>query len=235
MIFVVDILFFASGGKMKKYVLSAVVVLVLASLACTLGGSLPGGGSQSTDVLFKDDFSDTSSGWDSVNDADGITDYADGVYRIQVNKTQFDFWANPGLTTLPGDVRVEVDATKSDGPDQNDIGVICRYNKTDTNFTFYYFYISSDGYAGIGKIINNEQSYLTDELAEPHAAIKTGNAQNRITAECVGTSLTLKVNGQQILTTTDDSITSGDVGLIAGTFDTAGTDVFFDNFQVTKP
>jgi hypothetical protein len=33
----------------------------------------------------------------------------------------------------------------------------------------------------------------------------------------------------------DTSFTSGDVGLIAGTYEEAGTDVLFDNFVVTKP
>ena len=33
----------------------------------------------------------------------------------------------------------------------------------------------------------------------------------------------------------DETFTTGDVGLIAGTFDAAGTDIRFDNFVVSKP
>jgi len=33
----------------------------------------------------------------------------------------------------------------------------------------------------------------------------------------------------------DDSLASGDVGLVAGAYDEAGTDIFFDNFKVLRP
>ncbi len=220
---------------MKTKFIVALAILISASLACNFAANLPGGVSQPSNVLFQDDFSDKSSGWDSVNDAEGITDYENGAYRIYVNKDQFDFWSNPGLTSLPADVRIEVDATKTAGPDMNDIGVICRYTQVDDVSNFYYLYISSDGFAIIDKIENDEPSTLSEALTDPHSAIKTGNASNHLRADCIGSTLTLYVNGQKVLTATDSAITGGDVGLIAGTFDEAGTDVLFDNLVVTKP
>lgn len=224
---------------MKKNLLLALLVLLVSGLACNFGGAVPGSGPApaptASNVLFQDDFSSTSSGWDTVNQEDGITDYQDGAYRILVNKTQFDFWSNPGLTDLPADVRVEVDATKTAGPDANDIGVICRSSQTDSGYNFYYLVIGSDGYASISKIENNDQTVLAEQASEAIPAIKTGNATNHIRADCVGSTLTLYVNGEQVLTTTDSTHTGGDVGLIAGTFDEVGTDVLFDNFIVTKP
>ena len=213
--------------KTKMYLLTIIVVLVLAALACgssTPSESLPEG------VLFQDDFSDTSSGWDRVNVGDGITDYADGVYRIWVNTTSTDVWANPGLDFT--DTVVEVEATKVGGPDDNDFGVICRY-QDESNF--YFFIISSDGYYGLGKVVDGEQMLIDEEELMPSDAIQLGNVTNTIQADCVGSTLTLYANGTQLTSVEDGTFTSGDVGLLAGTFDESGTDIHFDNFVVRQP
>lgn len=215
--------------KNKIYLISMVSVLVVAALACSSGtGSesdpLPEG------VLFQDDFSDTSSGWDRVDVSEGFTDYADGVYRIWVNTDSTDVWANPGLNF--NDTTIEVEATKVGGPDDNDFGVICRY-EDDSNF--YFFIISSDGYYGIGKVLDGEQILLGEEELLPSNDIQTGNVTNNIRVDCVGSTLTLFANGSQLISANDSNFSSGDVGLLAGTFDTPGTDIHFDNFLVREP
>jgi hypothetical protein len=53
--------------------------------------------------------------------------------------------------------------------------------------------------------------------------------------DCIGDTLTLFVNDQQLAQVRDNEFPSGDVGLIAGTYDTPGTDIRFDNFVVYKP
>jgi hypothetical protein len=219
---------------MKSKYLLAILVLVLSTLACALGNSEPA----DPNLLFKDDFSSTSSGWDVVDGDTGSTSYQNEQYRIYVTQTQYDVWANPGLTTLPADVRVEVDASKASGPDVNDFGVICRYtevgDQSNPSYNFYYFMISSDGYAAIGKVKDSQQDFITDLFSEPVPAIKLGET-NRIRGDCVGNTLTMYVNGEQILSIEDSDLTGGDVGLLAGTFDEAGTEILFDNFLVTKP
>jgi len=65
--------------------------------------------------------------------------------------------------------------------------------------------------------------------------IKSGETTNHLRVECVGPTLTLYVNGQKLDSQQDSEYTSGDVGLIAGTYENAGTDIWFDNFTVTKP
>jgi len=219
-------------------------VLLLAALACQAASSgsdnAPTQPETSTQgeqpaapaakVLFQDDFSDTGSGWDRVNATDGVTDYADGVYRIYVNSTNTDVWANPGLEF--SNVRVEVDATKMGGDDNNDLGVICRYQD---NENFYFFVISSDGYFGVGKVSAGTQDLIGEESMPPSEHIKTGNASNRLAAECVGETLRIHVNGQLLGEYTDTEFATGDVGLMAGAFDVQGTDIHFDNFIVTEP
>ncbi|MBN2147867.1 MAG: hypothetical protein JW726_10780 [Anaerolineales bacterium] len=205
--------------------LAMLFVLTLAILAC--GGSSP---TLPAGVLFQDDFSSSSSGWDTVRVDDGITDYENGVYRILVNTTQMDVWANPGLNF--SDVRVEVEATKVGGVDDNDFGVICRY-QDESNF--YYGIISSDGYYGIAKVKDASQELLGMTELPYSDAIAQGNALNTIRLDCVGSTLTLYVNGTQLAQQSDSEWSSGDVGLIAGTYDTPGTDIHFDNFKVLQP
>src|SRR3990172_12008858 len=116
------------------------LILVLAT-ALTLGCSLT---SADTSSLFQDDFSDNGSGWDKISTDAAVTNYESGVYRIHINDTNSKYWANPGRSFT--DMRVEVEATKVGGPDDNSLGLICRSQGPQD---FYFALISSDGFAGI--------------------------------------------------------------------------------------
>jgi hypothetical protein len=70
---------------------------------------------------------------------------------------------------------------------------------------------------------------------QPSDSIRQGSATNRVRADCVGTTLTLYANGEVLYSIEDSSYASGDVGLIAGTFDEPGADIRFDNFVVLQP
>jgi hypothetical protein len=165
-----------------------------------------------------------------VNVNEGMTDYFDGVYRIYVNTDNTDYWANPGLDFT--DTIVEVEATKVGGPEDNDFGLICRYQNTDN---FYVMIISSDGYYGIFRVIDGVQEIIGSDEMEYNQAINEGDVVNIIKADCIGSTLTLYANGSQLISVQDSSFSSGDVGLIAGTFDEPGTDIHFDNFVVRQP
>jgi hypothetical protein len=207
--------------------------LMLVTLACSITGGNDTASSESDlppDILFIDDFSDESSGWDRINEDEGVTDYSDGVYRIAVNTDNTDIWANPGLSFT--DTVIEVDAKKVGGPDDNDFGIICRYQDLSN---FYFFIISSDGFYGIAKVIDGEQILIGLENMEYSDTINQGNSSNKLRADCVGKNLVLHINGQKLLEVNDSQYSTGDVGLIAGTFDVAGTDIHFDNFIVRKP
>jgi hypothetical protein len=186
--------------------------------------------STSGNVLFADDFSSTDSGWDRHSDEQVVTDYAQGGYRIWVNETQSDVWANPGISV--DDAVIEVDATTTAGPLDNDLGVLCRYQDADN---FYMFEISSDGFAIIAKYSAGEWTGLTGDGMQPTDAIVQGKTTNHLRVECVGSSLRLYVNSTLVAEVSDDTFASGSVGLIAGTFDEPGTDILFDNFKVLRP
>jgi len=185
-------------------------------------------------ILFQDDFSDTNSGWDRSNWDSGITDYNNGTYQMLVKVPSFDIWANPGRNFV-GDVRVEADATKVAGEFDDDYGLICRYSGEPSAPNYYYFIVSSDGFAVIGKVTAGQSTYISSEKMEASDAIRQGMATNHLQADCIGSTLTFFVNGQQVASVNDTSFSSGDVGFIAGTFEISSAEFSFDNLVVTKP
>ncbi len=209
-------------------------LMAAGTLSCSLVSNLlqkiPAGTGASGDILFQDDFSDTGSGWTTLHEDADQVDYQNGVFSFQVNSTQTDVWSNPELNF--GDVHITVDATKVTGTDDNDFGILCRYQDEEN---FYGLLISSDGYYGISKMKNGSHELLGTGDMSYSDIIRQGKATNRIEADCSGDTLTLSVNGQEMLVEKDADFTSGDVGLLVGTFDTPGTNISFDNFFVTQP
>lgn len=215
--------------KNLKSIFALVVVFLAAS--CTLPGQPPAAPTSAASgaVLFQDDFSNPLSGWDHVSTPGGIMDYDSGVYRFLINAQNFNYWATPGRRFT--DTRVEVDTAKLAGPDSNRAGIVCRLNGEQ----FYFFVISSDGYYAVGRT-NGLESYLLgqDQMALS-TNIKTGVAINHLRADCVGSTLSFYVNGFLVAQVNDSTLISGEVGLLAGTFDEGGTDIIFDQFIVLQP
>jgi len=219
--------------KSKFKFLAPITFLVLFSLACNLSQiaqffgeypDVPGA------LLFQDGFSDPSSGWDRVQSQEGMTDYENEKYRIVVNASNADYWSNPGLYFE--DVQIEVDALLNAGPDDNDFGILCRYQDTEN---FYFLIISSDGYYGIGIVVDGHQKLLEPPQMYHSEAINPGGSVNHIQAICQGPRLALTVNGEFIAETYDSTFSSGDIGLIVGSFEQPGVDVLFDNLSVKNP
>ncbi|MGD8760425.1 MAG: hypothetical protein PVJ07_09260 [Anaerolineales bacterium] len=181
-------------------------------------------------VLFQDDFTHRSSGWDRYHNDSFSTDYVDGGFRIHITSPDIDAWANPRI--LVGDIRLEVDATKVGGPDDNLFGVLCRYQDAGN---FYFLVISSDGYAGIGISKLGRRTLVSGDAMLPSAAVLQGEQTNHLRAECVGFNLRLYVNGTLAAEGQAAEWPHGDVGLIAGTYAQPGTEIVFDNFSVLKP
>jgi hypothetical protein len=212
-------------GKPQVYFL----VLLFGILACS-GCTISDLSNQSGMLLFQDDFSSPNSGWNRYRGDTYISDYHDGMYHIAVFEKNIEAWALPGFDFT--DVIIAVAVTSLDGPEDNAYGILCRYSDTEN---FYFFVISSDGYSGIGLSYKGKREILTGESMLPSEAILKGSATNLIQAECVGNQLSLSVNGTTVNQVQSDKLTTGDVGLIAGSYEDEGTEVFFDNFVVKNP
>ena len=100
-------------------------------------------------LALEDDFSRER--WDIYHDSDHRKGYENEQYFIAVESKDFSFWSIAGATFE--DFVLEVETSQVDGPDNNDYGVILRYQNDDN---FYSFEISGDGYYTFGKLVNGE-------------------------------------------------------------------------------
>ncbi|HEY56959.1 MAG TPA: trypsin-like peptidase domain-containing protein [Anaerolineae bacterium] len=179
-------------------------------------------------IIYEDDFSDPTTGWPVGQDADGETAYRDGAYLMQVNTAQLLLWVKAGyqLRNVIIGVTARVETSVGDG----DFGLICRYQDADN---FYRLEISEDGFASIWKRSHGEHVPLVQWKRLPPAL--RGLDAYTIEAACLGSSLKLVVNGKVVAEAHDQEFSTGDVGMIVGTWDTPGFGVLFDDFVLRQP
>ena len=184
----------------------------------------------SGEILFVDDFSDPDSGWQTWSEGDSVIAYHEGGLRFIINEPHYDYWSRPGRWY--GDVSIETMVTLKNGSSDNDFGLICRF-QDDRNF--YMFLASSDGYAGIVKVKDGNYEVISGTSLEYTAEVARGQASNLLRAECDGTRLKFFVNDVQVAAADDSAFPEGDIGLIAGTYDSPGVDILFDHFLALQP
>jgi hypothetical protein len=197
------------------------------------GGSIGGGISSSLPI--SDDFSDPGSGWEIGSYETGDVGYENGRYFVTAVEEGSTMWGE-----YPGDfadVIIDIDTYQVQGPatDNNSYGVICRLIPGEDVYDTdgYSFQISGDGYYSIQAINDGEYEPLVEW--ETSDVILQGNAQNHIRASCIGSTLTLEVNGVQLAQVNDGSYASGGFGVKAATLEEGITRVEFDNFFVSQP
>ncbi len=181
-------------------------------------------------VLYRDHFSDPSSGWEVDEYDSGSVGYGDGFYFVTsvVEKQQMWGVANRSFS----DLAIEVDATQVSAPanENNSYGVMCR---VQPNGDGYALRISGDGFYGIHKVVNGDFEALVEWTGS--TAIRQGNATNHLRAVCDGAALALFVNGEWVAQASDSSFVEGDIALTASTFEEEMTEVHFDYLVVFAP
>lgn len=207
------------------------LVLALAGLMTACSGFLEAisAGAAGPTLLFEDDFSDPTSGWE-VSTQGGSKDYYNGTYHIKVEDTNIFSWSVAGQTY--GDVIIDVDVAFTGPAELAEMGVICRM---ENDQDFYFLTIRSDGEYAVFKMYQGDEIFLGMKGYQQSEAIHTGLATNHLRVECKGESLALIVNGQELARVNDASYQVGDVGLIVGAFSDTDVNVFFDNFFVNQP
>jgi hypothetical protein len=219
-------------NKMKHSLPLLWIVIFLFLAACSVealaADRLPWVGD--APVLFMDDFSHESGGWSHHSDSSSFSGYAEGGFRLWTSIPNYQFWSVPGLYFQ--DVLIQTKARKTSGPENNLFGVICRYQNPKN---FYALVIGSDQYFGIFKMLDGEFELIGRPTMDFSQTIQTGDGLNEIQALCQDERLVLIVNGSKLIEVQDSSLSSGDVGLIAGNFDEPGISVLFDNFIVANP
>jgi hypothetical protein len=188
--------------------------------------ALSGAATTGSQLLFSEDFADNDFEWVEGDSDDSTVAVRDGEYVLRVNTAEWLAWSRTYDTWAA--VRVDVDARQMSGPDDNQYGLICRYQDADN---FYTLNISGDGYYRIARWYQAEFKSLVDWTRSD--LIVQGAATNALSVVCSPSTLRLSVNGQVLATVEDDLLPpSGDVGLIVGTFEEGGAAIAFDNLEI---
>jgi hypothetical protein len=221
---------------LARYVIRFTVigVLLLVTVACGAGESEPDACDNLPDILFIDDFNgEFNCGWATYNRGGGIATIENSSMQLTVSQPGQIWWTNPSRNF--DDVVIRAEARQVSGPNDNAYGIICRYQNEEN---FYVFLISGDGYYAIGKYQTGNENvvYLTENgQFQPSDAINTGIASNEMEASCIGNELSLAVNGVPLVSVSDPTFVTGDIGLAASTLQAATGVIEFDNVQVAAP
>ena len=192
---------------------------------------------ETSGVIFEDDFSDPNSGWGVGSDEEGEGKYEEGGYRGVVTKADRTLsTVNPRIGEL-GDFSVEVDAKSIVADRYSYCGVIFRQRGDE----FYMFAIRSGEEAyqidaqtyGIWKYDGADWHTLKDWTRSNY--IEKGTSTNRLKVTCSGAQITVYVNGHKLATVTDDSLGRGVVVLAFGSGLFGKADVLFDNLTIYAP
>lgn len=218
------------SARTKRFL--SLVCILLVSCGFPLwgtGGDTPSPAAMG-EILFEDDFSHVPSGWGIYNAVEGVVSYEQGGLRLLVREAGKNIWSVAGQRLA--DVRIEVSIKQVAGPEDNLMGVVCRYRNRDN---FYMIFVSRDGYYGIGKVVDSTYTLLGAEQLQYDSTLHSSDLPLRLVAECSGHGLSLTVGDDLLMTVEDDSFDRGDVGVIAGAYREGGVDILFDDFLVRQP
>ena len=219
--------------NVSKKILALMIasVLILITLGCTaLDSILPDTKMDDAPDTFKltDDFSQESSGWEIGSFDGGEIGYTLGKYYVTSTGDGSIMWGGAGRSFE--DVIIEVDAEQMSAPanNNNDYGIICRLQRDGGG---YYALISGDGFFSILRESGGDAyDVLVDWTNSSH--IRQGNSKNRLGLSCLGSKISLYVNGQLLAETSDNMYSSGDIGFTATSYEPEGTEIHFDNVVV---
>ncbi|MCS7222019.1 MAG: hypothetical protein RML36_05725 [Anaerolineae bacterium] len=172
------------------------------------------------------DFRRDDGRWNTQSDDEIARFYEQGAYHISVQPENTIAWGR-GKVEL-SDFYLEVETAHVAGPLDNEFGVLFRYVDGGN---FYLFSISSDGYYRLQKLVNDEWEVIIEWT--PSDAIETGEGSvNRLGVLAQGSRIGLLVNDVVLDEIEDDTFTTGNLALAAGTLDEGGVEIAFDNLKV---
>jgi hypothetical protein len=177
-------------------------------------------------VLFSDDFSNSSSGWPTGQNASGSYGYQSAGYHILVSGRDQVQWVS--TDQVYDNVSIYVDAIPVTEGSNGYYGLLCRIQDHQN---FYYFVIQNNGNYTIGKYKNAEFSSFFAEGWRQSDVIQVGN---RLQADCTANTLRLFVNSVMIGEAADTEFASGSIGMVAATLGDLDFEVRFNNFLITK-
>lgn len=193
---------------LRTPVLLVVVSVTLATLAYVARAQVV------ARLIFHDDFSKQKGGWVTGSNSDEAVGYSDGSLFIKLKKSG---GYSALATTAPqaGDMIVSARAQNVSGSPGTRFGVDCRANYSsvpphrDVGYTFS---IYNDGSFGIER----SQPRSTKVLKRGQSPkIAHSRHSYNVAAKCVGTRLTLLVDGKAIAAVSDSTYSRGRYGVFA--------------------
>ena len=164
----------------------------------------------------------------SVPQDDNYEAYTDdGVFFIKVVPAKVTVYAFYDLV-LPADVQVDTYAQKVEGPNTNNISLVCRA----TDAGWYEFSMTSGGYWYIWLYEDGKYEQLAKGAT---TAINLKNAANKLTATCIGSEFTFYINDQQVGSVTDRTFKDGGQVGISAYSEYPEVGIEFDWFAATVP
>jgi hypothetical protein len=226
--------------KRNYRIIFSVLALALAALACSAGS---GGGDESSDptgptstpsprVVLSDDFS--SAKWGTGTNTNSSVEYENGTLQMIIYTKNYFVWSTPDDQDYQN-THMEVTVNNNGTDSTTAFGIMCNQQATTGNF--YYVAMTPAGEYAIAKaaegqddvfLTNNDQWAPSDLIAKDASSYKVG-------ADCGSGTLTLYVDGQQIVSVSDASYVNGGVALFTWSGeDATSTDVSFDDFLMTE-
>lgn len=197
-------------------------------------------------------FDDTLGDWDLY--AGRLSAQAvDGALRLEVGSPQSLPFSTARLHFADFDLSLR--ARPVDGPLDNGYGIIFRAQNPQN---YYLFLISSDGYYRVQRAVDGEEKILSDWI--PSSLIHQGmNVENTLRVTALGDIFQFYINDERVElcipddpagvstyadecvdgtmqdTLVDNAVSSGQLGVIARSFDEPGVVVEFDDVVIVGP
>jgi hypothetical protein len=154
---------------------------------------------------------------------------ADGVLVVAVTEENKLVWAPyDGSPDTFDDFYLEVDVTHLSGPLENNYGITFR---NEDNSNFYFYQTDSLGSYQLSKQVDGDWETLVD-WTDSTVLDQGRGSENRLGVLAVDDWIVLYANDEELTRVQDDSFSGGWFTLAAGAYDTAGTEIGFDNVRL---
>lgn len=179
---------------------------------------------------LSDDFSDPSSGFSQLQDADGSVAYADGRLLFTVERTSVEY-VSTSERVGQADVSLSVSFEQIRGPAETEIGAVCRWGSEGEDYTAAA--VSASGSYRFWQVRNGTTTTLVDWTASDLLQ-GVDQGQHRLGLACRGSEVILTFDNRHIGQAVDPDPVPGDIGLLAGLAGSPPLEVSFDDLQVTN-
>ena len=169
---------------------------------------------------------DLTSAWEHYSSPSGTKlGVENGVYRAYTPNSGYAWGLN---TQEYNNLVSEVEITPLTIYTDTAAGIMCRAD-TSNNGDGYYFMINGNGYYSVRIGKGDDVAALVDW--QRSKAIHIGIDRNTVQAACLNNQLAMYVNGTLVAQVTDNTYSSGYVGLAVASGDN-GVDMAFDNLTL---